>query len=218
MKKYFLLLVLPFLLACSPAGQMKEEDLQGKRLKENPRLPTPQLRADVIPEGATEEELRLMLQEINKELTRPNISKQDMEQGWYFSLPGEKKYGTPESWVWVDGRWMSPDRLEVQNVSGDRTLCRQTAGTYRLSCIESDSPYCEHVPETKCECIEGSKWKGGQGCILTGDNGEYIAITPEELRKGGYLGLPNEKKLNTPSNWVWKEVGRSSRWQDPRFK
>lgn len=39
-----------------------------------------------------------------------------------------------------------------------------------------------------------------------------LPISVEELSKGWYWGDINQKKINTPDDWVFKEAGRSSCW------
>ena len=41
---------------------------------------------------------------------------------------------------------------------------------------------------------------------------EIPTITTEELNKGWYWGSIDQKKTNTPSDWIYKEAGRSSCW------
>ncbi|KKP47716.1 MAG: hypothetical protein UR39_C0003G0118 [Candidatus Woesebacteria bacterium GW2011_GWA1_33_30] len=44
------------------------------------------------------------------------------------------------------------------------------------------------------------------------DNEITSIITSDELNNGWYWGFKDQKKLNTPSDWVYQEVGRSSCW------
>jgi hypothetical protein len=44
------------------------------------------------------------------------------------------------------------------------------------------------------------------------DEGIALPISVEELNKGWYWGDINQKKTNTPSDWVFSDAGRSSCW------
>lgn len=160
------------------------------------------------------------LSELNREINRPNVLKEDILRGWYLAAEHEKKYGTPDNWIFIEdgdkSRWVSPLRLEEVEVMDDRTLCRTTAGTYQLSCADSSESGCEYeAAKSHCACSYGSRWRDGEGCILTSDKGAYVAINQEELDRGWYFGLPSQKKLNTPSDWVWEEAGKKSIWKKP---
>ncbi|MBN1258203.1 hypothetical protein JXA05_00390, partial [Candidatus Peregrinibacteria bacterium] len=191
-----------------------------------PRIPDPaDLKASVLSAGdrasskATIQEMEAVLQQIETEMNRPNITVDDIKRGWYAGAQAEKKYGTPDGWVFVivngESRWASPNFLDESDEVNAKELCKATAGTYILSCFESDKTDCEYVPESECRCIDGSRWHDKQGCIRMDTDGHYVSISPEDLRRGWYQGLPNEKKLDTPENWVWRESGRDSRWQNP---
>ena len=41
------------------------------------------------------------------------------------------------------------------------------------------------------------------------------AISTEELSLGWYYGQKDQKKPNTPANWIYTEAGRSSCWHEP---
>lgn len=158
-----------------------------------------------------------ILADISAEMHQPNILKSDVLRGWYLGGKSDKKYGTPDTWVFVEdgenSKWMSPNMLEEEALIDDRQLCKETAGTYYASCLESSDSDCEYVGESHCQCLTGTKWQDGQGCIMVTKRGSFVSINNEELEKGWYFGLPNEKKLNTPSNWIWVEQGRDSVWQ-----
>ncbi len=167
-------------------------------------------------------EMEILLEEIDKDLSRPNITEQDIRRGWYYGLETDMKYGTPTSWIWVndskESRWISPNIIEESDYEEEKYLCDETAGKYIVSCIDTEITDCEYIPETECRCIENSSWVDREGCILTDEDGELIPILQSELSQGWYNGLPNEKKLNTPSAWIWIEAGRDSRWQNPTPK
>ena len=165
------------------------------------------------------EDMEMLLNEIDKDLNRPNITEQDIRRGWYYGLETDMKYGTPTSWIWVndskESRWISPNIIEESDYEEEKILCDETAGKYIVSCIDTEVSDCEYIPETECRCIESSIWVDRQGCILTDEEGELVSVSQNELSQGWYLGLPNEKKLNTPSAWIWAEAGKDSRWQNP---
>jgi len=158
-----------------------------------------------------------MLADITFEMNQPNILESDIRRGWYLGGQKEKKYGTPDTWIFVenggDSKWMSPNAMDEGGIIDDRELCRETAGTYYPSCLESSDPDCEYVEVSYCDCLPGSKWKGEQGCILITARGSFVSVNNAELGQGWYFGLPNEKKLNTPSDWIWLEQGRDSVWR-----
>ncbi len=163
--------------------------------------------------------MQAMLSELNKEMNQPNILKDDVLRGWYLGQKDEKKYGTPKDWIWIDdgenSKWVSPNSVEEVEIVDDRELCKDTAGTYKISCLDTTDSDCEYVPESYCHCSYLSKWKDHQGCILVNEDGLYVAINSQELERGWYHGLPSQKKLNTPSNWIWIEAGRDSIWSKP---
>ncbi len=158
-----------------------------------------------------------ILADISAQMHQPNVLKTDILRGWYLGAKSDRKYGTPDTWVFVDeggnSKWMSPNALEEGDLIDGRQLCKETAGSYFASCLQTSDSDCEYVGESYCQCLLGSKWKDGQGCILVTQRGGYVAINNAELGKGWYFGLPSEKKLNTPSDWSWVEKGRESVWQ-----
>jgi len=45
---------------------------------------------------------------------------------------------------------------------------------------------------------------------------EYdFEITQQDLDRGWYWGLEDQKKIGTPEDWHWVEAGRSSMWRAP---
>ena len=189
-----------------------------------PGIPSLNLKASILDskydtKGKTLDEMKDLLENIDDEINRPNITEEDIRRGWYTGGKGDKKYGTSDSWIWEsagsDSRWMSPNMIKEIDQDKTEYLCKKTAGAYVVSCIDTEEENCEYIPETKCNCIEGSEWKIDQGCIMTIDE-EFIEINKEELNQGWYYGLPNEKKLNTPVTWIWQESGQKSRWQNPK--
>ena len=160
-----------------------------------------------------------LIDTINENVSQPNITIQDIERGWYLGGENDKKDGTPSTWAWfdkgVDSAWISPSSLDKIDDNNLDKLCRSTAGTYAFSCIEREFPGCEHIANSLCRCSDQTNWIEKQGCIFLNKDLKPIAISPSDLDRGWYYGLPNEKKLNTPTNWVWMEGGQKSRWQTP---
>lgn len=158
-----------------------------------------------------------ILADISEQMHQPNVLKTDILRGWYLGGESDKKYGTPDTWVFMEdgenSKWMSTNVLEEEDLIDNRQLCKQTAGSYVASCMQTSDSDCEYVGESYCQCLSGTKWKEGQGCILSTERGSYVSINNSELEKGWYFGLPNEKKLNTPADWLWVEKGRESVWQ-----
>lgn len=219
------------LTACAPEKNQDGNDLLSFRqrvLQENtnddvkkPRIPNADdLKASVLDVGVRkEDETKALLQEIEKRVAQPTIVYDDIQRGWYTGGVEEKKIGTPSTWVWVKegskSRWISPNALEKTVTVATEELCKSTAGTYVISCVQSEAKDCEYIPANTCRCIDGSMWNEEQGCLLINDKKEFVSISPDELRRGWYGALPNQKKINTPSNWVWVEAGANSRWQNP---
>jgi len=215
-----ILLITGFVFLLTGCGGQRADILSGTTKRpgipkvKRPGIPSQNLKASALDSA---NEMRDLLSEIDKEIDRPNITEEDIRRGWYIGGEGDRKYGTPDGWIWKaagkNSKWMSPNILTEIDHSKSESLCKKTAGRYIISCIDTESEDCEYVSETKCECIEGSKWKDDQGCIMLKD-GDFIEIEKEDLIRGWYQGLINEKKLNTPSNWIWQEAGQKSRWQN----
>ncbi|MBN2087725.1 hypothetical protein JW758_05240 [Candidatus Peregrinibacteria bacterium] len=168
------------------------------------------------------DEMEVLLDEIEKDIERPNITEDDIRRGWYYGGEENIKYGTPSSWLWVNeggkSKWISPSIIEETDYQAESILCEETSGEYIVSCIDTEIADCKYIPETVCKCIEDSKWVKTQGCILTDEDGEFIQVSQEELNQGWYKGLPNEKKLDTPPSWIWIDAGFESQWQNPAPK
>ena len=160
-----------------------------------------------------------LLADITAQMHQPNILKDDILRGWYVGGKSDRKYGTPNTWIFIEdganSKWISPNVLEEEDLIDERQLCKQTAGSYLASCLETSDSDCEYIDESYCQCLSGNRWKDEQGCILFTEKGSFVAINNAELAQGWYLGFPNQKKLNTPSDWVWIEKGRQSVWQRP---
>ncbi len=225
-KKLILIIVSIFLLSACGIQNQGASDRIGKKPKINrivkPQIPNINMKADVLDikyntNGKTQNEMSNLLEKIDEDINKPNITEEDIRRGWYNAKENEKKYGTPEGWIWENNgknsRWISPNIEADIDQEKNESLCKKTAGKYIISCIDTEIENCEYVPETKCDCIEGTEWKEKQGCILIED-GNFIKISNTELMQGWYYGLPNEKKLNTPSKWIWQEAGKKSRWQN----
>ena len=154
---------------------------------------------------------------LSQEMKQPDISREDVLRGWYLSPKEGKKYGTPEAWVFIEegdnSRWTSPNVTEEEEEMDQRALCVETAGHYSASCLQTTDAQCQNQEKNSCECSDGTKWKQDQGCILTNTKGSFVALNTVELEQGFYLGLPNQKKLNTPENWGWFESGKNSTWR-----
>jgi len=169
--------------------------------------------------GVDFERVDEILADITAEMHQPNILKSDVLRGWYLGGKSDKKYGTPDTWIFIENgensKWMSSNLLEEELLLDDRQLCTETSGTYMTSCLQTSAEECEYVGESYCECIEGTKWKSEQGCIMVTERGSFVATNSQEIQQGWYFGLPNEKKLNTPADWLWVELGRKSVWQKP---
>lgn len=235
MKQLLILLItVPFLVGCGGTSineniaDLSKADISNTEpvIQEGkPRIPS--AAANESTSETTEDEAKEiddLLKQIEEKINQPNILYEDIKRGWYYGGLDEKKYGTPETWVWIkegnNSRWVSPNAVEETHIVKDETLCKKTAGTYVVSCVETEIESCEHIPANECRCVMGSKWHDTQGCVLTRyseetESDEYIEISRDELSQGQYTGLPNQKKLNTPLNWVWIDNGKNSRWQNP---
>ena len=231
MRILFAIFISVFLLSGCGGNVSKSADLlspqNGKtEAVKRPRIPDPEgLKANVLgteKDQSDNEKMQKLLDDIESQLDKPNISEDDIKRGWYYATEQDKKFGTPSSWIWQangnNPRWISPNAMEEKDYFELSDLCVQTAGSYVISCLDAEIANCEYIPKSECRCIEGSKWDETQGCILTDEKGDYVSISQDELKKGWYTGLPNEKKLGTPLNWVWIDAGQDSRWQNPSPK
>jgi hypothetical protein len=214
----FLSLIIASVILLSGCGA----SAQTLNQKEGKKPHIPQLKASILSadtSGLGTEDMEKLLDDIDKELNSPNITEEDIRRGLYYASENDKKYGTPSSWIWIDdgdkSRWMSPNIMEQTDISELKDLCVKTAGSYVISCLDTEVPGCEYTAKSRCNCIENSKWDEQQGCILTDEKGEFIPISQDELMRGWYNGLPNEKKLDTPLSWIWVDAGQDSRWQNP---
>lgn len=228
-KVLFLLIVLFFAAGCAPSArddagaEQPAPEAIGTEQAKKPRIPGAHLKASVLGESDAdpENDTKKVLDAIEKSIAQPAILYQDIERGWYYGSLNEKKLGTPDTWIWVAGgkksRWVSPNTMEKEDLISAESLCRQTAGTYVISCIDSDAEDCEYVPENTCRCTEGSQWEPKEGCILVDGSGDFVEAAKEEIARGWYSGLLNQKKLGTPAAWVWVEAGQESRWKNPSF-
>jgi hypothetical protein len=223
-KSLLVILVAMFLAGCGASGGdlalntgAQSDSVKKPKIPANTNVEASVL--DAKEDGSDTERMQKLLDEIEKELDRPNISQEDIRRGWYYASEEDKKFGTPSSWIWLDdaknSRWISPNAIEEKDYFELSDLCVQTAGSYVISCLDAEIASCEYIAKSECRCVEGSKWNEEQGCILTDEKGEYVSISQDELRKGWYTGLPNEKKLGTPLNWIWIDAGQESKWQNP---
>ncbi|QQR83767.1 hypothetical protein IPJ72_00980 [Candidatus Peregrinibacteria bacterium] len=167
-------------------------------------------------DGEYDVDIARVIEVINQDLDRPTISAQDIERGWYYGGRDDKKFGTPDSWRLIqDGertRWARMGLVEAFIATESDQLCRQTAGKYVFSCLDHEVDGCEYILESLCRCSEKTQWFDQQGCIQIDSAGQPVEITLNELEAGFYLGLTNQKKLNTPPEWTWEDLGPQSRW------
>jgi hypothetical protein len=47
------------------------------------------------------------------------------------------------------------------------------------------------------------------------EQGTTPQISSNDLIQGWYWGMENQKKINTPTDWVYYEAGRDSCWHEP---
>ncbi len=211
--RFFALPVLALLLSACSWGQ--SEGQKAELVYFAAEITAPQLASPF----QIDKQIQRQLSQINRELARPNIAREELLRGWYYGLESEKKYGTPDSWIWQEegktGKWLTSDLLKERDFLAERLLCQQTAGLYFLSCLESESDQCEHVPQSSCRCTEGSGWAQEEGCLLLDEQGEFVPASAQELAQGWYYGLNSQKKKGTPPSWVWKEQGVHSVWRSP---
>jgi hypothetical protein len=225
MNKLLLILISALLLvACGGSSTVGQLDSKPKIPQKRPTVPQHQLAANVL--GASEAEsaqpmydMGRVIDKINTNILPPNIAAEDIERGWYFADRNGRKIGTPDTWVFIErggeSVWSSPTSIEDNRSVDSEMLCKETAGMFIYSCAEHEGRGCENIPKNICRCSDQSAWVERQGCILTDEKGQFISINPTDSFRGWYLGLPNEKKLDTPSGWIWQDLGRKSRWQSP---
>lgn len=212
MKKSLLLLfTLLLLTACQP----EEESISSpfsQPLPEQPRLENDLSTSPEAPVQASQEPLD----------DRLNITDMELKQGWYYGNEEEKKYATPESWVWQRGqgdrpsRFIHPDFIEREGVISEELLCQKTAGTYLKSCNQLEVALdCEYIPKSSCQCPAATSWESSEGCLKVDGAQNFILVDPKELEQGYYSGLSSERKKGTPPSWIWNAKQRL--WQSPFY-
>jgi hypothetical protein len=214
-----------FMLAgCGAPSRTADNSSYADKIAKKPGIPvTDDLGASILDadkKNSGTDNTDKLIEKIDNMLKPRNITEEDIRRGWYYGSRDDIRYGTPPSWIWIsdsaDGpKWASPDAFKETDYFNAKELCEQTAGSYVISCLDTDISECEYVPKSQCYCLDGSKWDDGQGCVLTDEKGGFVSITRDDLSKGWYYGLPSQKKLDTPPGWVWAESGRSSKWQNP---
>ena len=225
-----ILIALIFLAGCGggagQAGSTSKPRIPTAKTK--PKLPQINLKADLLGSTRIKDENKAekedvdmggLLDRIDRNLASENVTLEDIDRGWYYGSEEERKWGTPQSWIWANegakSHWISMDALQkIRDMESDE-LCRGTGGYYVISCVERELPHCEHIPESKCRCAAGTDFVDDQGCIILDGSYEFISINSDELRQGWYFGQSNQKKLNTPSSWIWVDGGKKSRWRQP---
>ncbi len=225
-----ILIVLVFLAGCggsvNQVGNISKPRIPIAKTK--PKLPQLNLKADLLgsahikDEGKkTKEEVDIggLVDRIDRNLASKNVTLEDIDRGWYYGSEEERKWGTPQSWIWVNegvkSHWISTDAIQSTRDMKNDEFCRGTGGYYVISCIERELPHCEYIPKSKCRCSSGTDYVDEQGCILIDGGHEFISINSDELKQGWYFGQSAEKKLNTPSSWIWVDGGKKSRWRQP---
>lgn len=208
------------LSACTSSQTAFEDDAgnpsypqvpQANILNSNPQLP----------QNSQIEDLKPQTPDLKDELL---ITKEELDQEWYF---GSKRVGTPASWIQQEKEgelaWMSEyfaSQMEQERVAD---ICRETGGTYRFSCSETNRADCQHGP-TQCLCPEGTRdYPGDEGCLLYDEENEkFPLVTDEEKAQGFYPGF---KKLGTFEHWVYyageanpKSIKDEAGWRSPDIK
>ncbi len=191
--------------------------------KKKPKLPSQkQFKASVLEIKTasldSEAEFEKLLMEIDSVITRPVISSEDIDRGWYLGGNQEKKIGTPDLWSWTSyggvDRWISPEAIDELLHASKDNICEHTGGSYARSCLETESN-CEYIPTTQCVCPAGTLWTEKEGCLLADEEGVFVEITKAELSRGWYTGEISEKKKNTPAHWFFNSEAKTPRWQNP---
>jgi hypothetical protein len=111
MKRLLLLIVaITFLTSCSSGGN----DIAMASVKK-PKLPQIQdsaqagLQANLL--GSTDQPTNIktddtdmdgLINRINQNLEQRNITLGDIDRGWYYGSEDERKWGTPNTWIWVN--------------------------------------------------------------------------------------------------------------------
>ncbi len=93
----------------------------------------------------------------------------DIERGWYFGNENEKKYGTPNNWLFQEdgenSKWVSSNFTEELKIEEKKHLCLETGGQFLYSCLETTSQECEYTSESTCYCPQEMQWDQQEGCI-----------------------------------------------------
>ncbi|MBI5412573.1 hypothetical protein HZA43_05405 [Candidatus Peregrinibacteria bacterium] len=186
-----------------------------------PKIPPKELKVSVLELQAKEKETENsdgLLKTLNQDVTNPSITKEDLDRGWYLGQKYEKRYATPENWVWLNrgeqSVWMRPGAPLENPFEKDAGLCDATGGYYQYSCYDYQMPRCKYVGKSKCGCRKGTRWLDEQGCLLLNDVDDFVTITSDELKQGWYSGQQDQKKKDTPYGWQWLDQGVNSRWQN----
>lgn len=100
----------------------------------------------------------------------------------------------------------------------DSDLFSQILSTFKFTSEGEEGQLCGGFGGISCPEGYSCKYDGnypdaGGVCTITTE--EIPAITKEELSQGWYWAYKNQKKLNTPANWIYAEDGRSSCWHKP---
>ncbi len=215
MSRFLLVITAIFLLtACNQGGTAKKPSIP-----QNKTLQASVLESTRYQEKEKKVDMDRLVEKIDEEIKQPDITTEDIERGWYYAQEEEKKTGTPGSWLWLNegikSRWISQQAVEDIREAKVVELCHKTGGDYVISCLEREAENCQYVRQSECRCDSDTKWTTEQGCVLIDEDGNFVRVSPDDLKRGWYLGLPNQKKLSTPLSWVCTENGKESRWQNP---
>lgn len=74
-----------------------------------------------------------------------------------------------------------------------------------------------NLPENQCPdgfyCKLDNNYPDASGICLK-EAGQNSIISDSELLLGWYWGMEDQKKLNTPTNWIYTKAGRNSCWHE----
>lgn len=86
--------------------------------------------------------------------------------------------------------------------------------TENKKCVDINSLNCSGEIELSFECTEDYRIWAQANCPGWEEE-QLLPISDTELSLGWYYGSGNQKKPNTPDDWIYTDAGRSSCWHYP---
>jgi hypothetical protein len=80
------------------------------------------------------------------------------------------------------------------------------------SCVSAKGSVIKESYPATCITLLGSSFTE---TIKSPSSQDLPQITQKDINQGWYWGDENQKKLNTPSDWIFSSRGKSSCWHEP---